>query len=96
MYVTENGCSCPEPDVESALNDTMRQEYLKAYTASCLAARDEDGVDVRGYFCWTLLDNFEWTSGYARHFGLVRCTPSDLTRIRKGGFRTYRDIIAAN
>lgn len=96
VYVTENGCSCPEPDVESALNDTMRQEYLKAYTASCLAARDEDGVDVRGYFCWTLLDNFEWTSGYARHFGLVRCTPSDLTRIRKGGFRTYRDIIAAN
>lgn len=84
VYVTENGCSCPEPDVESALNDTMRQEYLKAYTASCLAARDEDGVDVRGYFCWTLLDNFEWTSGYARHFGLVRCTPSDLTRIRKG------------
>ena len=51
---------------------------------------------MRGYFCWTLLDNFEWTSGYARHFGLVRCTPSDLTRIRKGGFRTYRDIIAAN
>ena len=93
IYVTENGCSCPEPDVESALNDTMRQEYLKAYTASMQAAKEEDKVDVRGYFCWTLMDNFEWNSGFARHLGLIRTSPDDLTRHRKGSFYTYRDLI---
>ena len=96
VYVTENGCSVPEPDLESALNDTMRQDFIKSYTAECLKARDIDKVDVRGYFCWTMLDTFEWNQGYNRHFGLVRCTPQDLTRIRKGGFFTYQDIIASN
>lgn len=79
IYVTENGCSCVEPDLASAENDTMRSDFLKDYTAAMLAARDEDGVNVRGYFCWTLMDNFEWTSGYSKHFGLIRTSPDDLT-----------------
>lgn len=94
IYVTENGCSTPEPDTASAQNDTMRQNFLKSYTAACLAAKEIDNVDVRGYFCWTLLDDFEWNNGYNRHFGLVRCSPEELTRIPKGSFFTYRDIIA--
>lgn len=95
IYVTENGCSCVEPDLASAENDTMRSDFLKDYTAAMLAARDEDGVNVRGYFCWTLMDNFEWTSGYSKHFGLIRTSPDDLTRYRKGSFFTYRDLIRA-
>lgn len=94
VYVTENGCSCLEPDVEASKNDIMRQDFLRDYTAECLKARDIDGVDLRGYFCWTLLDNFEWCQGYDRHFGLIRCSPRDLTRIPKGGYYAYQQIIA--
>ena len=93
LYVTENGCAAPEPDEASAKNDTMRQMYLRDYIAEALKARDADHVNLRGYFCWSLLDNFEWTSGYLRHFGLVRCTPEKLERIPKGAYYTYREII---
>lgn len=93
IYITENGCAAPEPDVESSKNDVMRQQYLQDYIAEALKARQEDKVDLRGYFCWTLLDNFEWTSGYLRRFGLVRCSPDQLDRIPKGAYQTYREII---
>ena len=93
IYITENGCAAPEPDEESAKNDVMRQKYLQDYIAEALKARDEDKVDLRGYFCWSLLDNFEWTSGYLRRFGLVRCSPDKLDRIPKGAYYTYRDMI---
>jgi len=93
IYVTENGCAAPEPDEESAKNDVMRQKYLQDHIAEVLKARDEDKVNLRGYFCWSLLDNFEWTSGYLRRFGLVRCSPDNLERIPKGAYYTYRDII---
>ena len=96
LYITENGCAAPETDVESAKNDIMRQQYLRDYIAEALKAKNEDKVNLRGYFCWTLMDNFEWTSGYLRHFGLVRCSPDDLTRIPKGSYYTYRDIILQN
>ena len=96
LYITENGCAAPEPDEESAQNDIMRQEYLRDYIAEALKARNEDNVNLRGYFCWTLLDNFEWTSGYLRHFGLVRCSPGNLERVPKGSYYTYRDMIRQN
>ena len=93
IYITENGCAAPEPDEGSAKNDIMRQKYLQDYISEALKARDEDKVDLRGYFCWSLLDNFEWTSGYLRRFGLVRCSPDKLDRIPKGAYYTYRDMI---
>ena len=96
IYITENGCAAPEPDEESAKNDIMRQKYLQDYIAEALKAKNEDNVNLRGYFCWTLLDNFEWTSGYLRHFGLVRCTPQKLERIPKGSYYTYKNIIKNN
>ena len=71
----------------------MRQQYLQDYIAEALKARDEDKVNLRGYFCWSLMDNFEWTSGYLRRFGLVRCSPDKLDRIPKGAYYTYRDMI---
>ena len=96
LYITENGCAAPEPDEESAKSDVMRQQYLRDYIAEALKAKSEDNVNLCGYFCWTLLDNFEWTSGYLRHFGLVRCTPEKLERIPKESYFTYRDIIQQN
>ena len=96
LYITENGCAAPEPDEASAINDRMRQTYLRDYIAEALKARELDQVDLRGYFCWSLLDNFDWTNGYLRHFGLVRCTPEKLERIPKGAYYTYREIIRAH
>ena len=60
--------------LEQALADTDRVQYFKGNTAAILAARNEDGVDVRAYFAWSLLDNFEWADGYVTRFG---CTYVD-------------------
>lgn len=96
VYVTENGCACPEPDAMSALHDDQRCRFLKGYTDAMLAARKEDGIDVRGYFCWCLMDNFEWAHGYHKRLGLIRVTPGNLERIPKASFYVYREIIQAN
>jgi len=73
IYITENGMSSADKvDADSVdpIDDGQRQSYLKRHFAACSRAMDE-GVDVRGYFIWSLLDNFEWAYGYERRFGLV-------------------------
>ncbi|PSR98148.1 Beta-glucosidase [Actinidia chinensis var. chinensis] len=73
VYVTENGMdddedgSCP---LNEMLDDKLRVCYYKGYLTA-VAQAIKDGTDVRGYFAWSLLDNFEWSSGYTRRFGLV-------------------------
>jgi beta-glucosidase len=67
FIVTENGVDVPgesEMSLELALNDTFRISYYSDYLANVKLAIEEDGVDVRGYFAWSLLDNFEWTDGF--------------------------------
>ncbi|MGY0235665.1 GH1 family beta-glucosidase [Longispora urticae] len=81
VYITENGASFPD-----TLDDRDRVDYLAGHLTALRAAIDA-GVDVRGYFCWSLLDNFEWAEGYAQRFGLVRV---DFTT----GERTPRDSYA--
>ena len=93
IYVTENGCACNEPDVFRALDDDQRCRFLLLYTDAMAAAVLEDRVDVRGYFCWSLMDNFEWAHGYSKRLGLIRCSPQNLERIPKRSFAVYRDII---
>jgi len=73
IYITENGMDEEDDQsatLEQALNDTTRVGYFKGYLAS-VAQAIKDGVDVRGYFAWSFLDNFEWAMGYTKRFGIV-------------------------
>ena len=72
--VTENGFAVKDENsmsLEEALRDHDRVHYYQGVTSSLLAAVKEDGVDVRGYFGWSLLDNFEWADGYVTRFGVT-------------------------
>ena len=91
IYITENGCAC-----EGVENDDQRCRYLTEYINAVLEARDSDKVNVAGYFCWSLLDNFEWAHGYCKTFGIIACSPQDTTRIPKKSYYVYRDIISKN
>ncbi|THH21387.1 hypothetical protein EW146_g134 [Bondarzewia mesenterica] len=74
IYVTENGFAVKDEHnmpVEQALHDVDRVEYFQGMTAALLAAAVEDGVDIKAYFPWSLLDNFEWADGYVTRFGVT-------------------------
>ena len=73
ILITENGCDVPgesQMPVERALIDTFRVNYLHDYLGNVSLAI-QDGADVRGYFVWSLLDNFEWADGYSKRFGIT-------------------------
>ncbi|KZC09280.1 Lactase-phlorizin hydrolase [Dufourea novaeangliae] len=91
MYITENGYS----DL-GTLNDTDRIEYHREYLKQMLLAMHVDGVDVRGYYVWSLLDNFEWDRGYRERFGIVFVDFNDpkRPRILKESAKWWKKIIA--
>ena len=96
LYITENGA--PFDDVigpDGRVQDPRRIEYLARHLKATSAAI-EAGVDVRGYFVWSLLDNFEWDSGYSVRFGLVFVDYDTLARIPKSSAYWYRDVVRAN
>jgi len=97
MYVTENGAAYDdvvvERDGEKIIPDTERAEFVRAHLAATLDAIDQ-GVDVRGYFYWSLLDNFEWAWGYEKRFGIVRVDYDTQERTVKESGRLYSRIIA--
>jgi len=93
IYVLENGYgSSDEPDQAGAVIDTDRIRFLRSYIEAMNSAAC-DGVDVRGYFIWSLLDNFEWDQGYSNRFGLTYVDYLSLRRIPKSSFRWYADLI---
>ncbi|CAA6692313.1 MULTISPECIES: GH1 family beta-glucosidase [unclassified Lentimonas] len=96
IYVTENGSAVAADTVEEAVDDQERADFIKGYTDAMKLAVEEDGVDVRGYFCWTLMDNFEWCRGYDMRFGLIYCDFETLERTPKTSYYAYRDIIKAS
>ena len=97
LVITENGAACGDHDVvDGRIQDTDRIDYLRSHLAAVDRARDA-GADVRGYFLWTLLDNFEWAQGYAKKFGLVhvdRSSPT-LTRTPKASYHWFAEQVAA-
>ncbi|MGE0154455.1 MAG: GH1 family beta-glucosidase [Reyranellaceae bacterium] len=93
IYVTENGCGGEEkPDAQGAVDDPRRVKYLHAYIGALHRALAK-GADVRGYFVWSLLDNFEWGSGYRNRFGIVHVDFATQRRTPKTSFRWYADLI---
>jgi beta-glucosidase len=94
VYVTENGCSSDNVLVDGAVEDQFRIGYLDGHLRALHSAL-ADGVDVRGYFWWTLADNFEWSEGFSQRFGLVHVDHSTQERTPKVSFAWYRDLIAA-
>ncbi|MFJ6651639.1 GH1 family beta-glucosidase [Microbacterium sp. NPDC091313] len=97
LMVTENGAAYDdEPEVvdgEVRVPDAERAAFVAAHLAAILDAAD-DGVDVRGYFYWSLLDNFEWAWGYSQRFGIVRVDYDTQHRSIKDSGRLYSRIIA--
>jgi beta-glucosidase len=91
LYVTENGSAYEDVVVDGAVHDVERIAYLEAHLAACHDAL-ADGVDLRGYFAWSLLDNFEWAWGYSRRFGIVRVDFDTQQRTLKDSARRYADI----
>jgi beta-glucosidase len=93
IVVTENGAAfADKPDETGFVRDDDRVEYLASHIAAVAAAR-EAGTDVRGYFVWSLLDNFEWAYGYDKRFGIVRVDYPTQQRIPKQSAYWYRDTI---
>jgi beta-glucosidase len=96
LYVLENGMSNDDyvtPDGE--VHDPERIAYLRSHLGAVLDAVDA-GVDVRGYFVWSLLDNFEWSFGYSKRFGLTWVDYPSGARIPKSSFAWYRDTVRAH
>jgi beta-glucosidase len=93
MVVTENGAAFNDvPDENGSVADENRIAYLSAHIAAVARAR-QLGADVRGYFAWSLMDNFEWSYGYAKRFGLIRVDYATQERTPKSSARWYRDLI---
>ncbi|XP_068103493.1 lactase/phlorizin hydrolase-like [Hyperolius riggenbachi] len=94
IYITENGIS----ERGTNLNDVWRMHYFEKYVNEALKAVKYDGVDIRGYTAWSLMDNFEWAMGFSERFGLYYTNYSDpnLTRVPKESVKYYRKLIECN
>jgi len=96
LYITENGAAFPDKvETDGSIEDYDRLGYLKAhFGATARAIRD--GANVGGYFAWSLMDNFEWSFGYSKRFGLVHIDYQTKKRTPKLSAFWYRDVIKAN
>jgi len=96
IIVTENGGAFNEgPSTDGKIHDARRVEFMRSHLAALEAAIDR-GVDVRGYFAWSLLDNFEWASGYSLRLGLVHVDYATQKRTVKASGAYYREVIRTN
>lgn len=96
VIITENGTCCEDQiAADGGVHDAERIRYLDAYIGELKRAA-EDGVDVRGYFLWSLLDNFEWDSGYTARFGITYVDYETQKRTLKDSALWYRDLIQKN
>lgn len=94
LYITENGAAYEDvPDQDGRIRDSGRIAYLRDHIAAAARAVIA-GIPLRGYFAWTLMDNFEWSHGYSKRFGLVAVDRKTGERRRKDSFHYYRDVAA--
>ncbi|MDZ7706205.1 MAG: GH1 family beta-glucosidase [Trueperaceae bacterium] len=92
VYITENGAAYPDKVDDGEVRDEDRISYIRRHLEAVSDAMAH-GVDVRGYFAWSLMDNFEWAFGYSKRFGLVYVDYETLQRIPKHSAHWYRDYI---
>ena len=96
IYITENGAAFPDlVTADGKIHDERRLDYLRQHIIQMRLAM-QDGVDIRGYFVWSLTDNFEWALGNTKRFGLIRVDYDTLKRTIKDSGEWYARVIAAN
>ena len=96
IYITENGaCYQDGPGPDGKIHDSRRSAYYRSYLKE-VHRLIQDGVDVRGYFAWSLMDNFEWAAGYEKRFGLLYTDFNTLERTWKDSAYAYQKIIREN
>lgn len=96
LYVTENGAAFPdEVGADGRVRDPRRIDYLRTHLGACRRAIAE-GAPLKGYYAWSLMDNFEWAWGYSKRFGLVHVDPATGARAPKDSYYFYRDLAAGN
>ncbi|MER5335508.1 GH1 family beta-glucosidase [Micromonospora sp. NPDC002717] len=94
IQVTESGCAYDDvPDADGRVHDPERIAYLDGHLRAVRAAM-ADGVDVTGYFVWSLLDNWEWAEGFTKRFGLVHVDFDTQARTPKSSYAWFRDLIS--
>ena len=94
IYITENGMSNDDRVVDGRVDDVQRQRFLQRHFAAISRAIDA-GVDVRGYFVWSLMDNYEWSFGYERRFGITHVDYTTQVRTLKNSAQALSAFLAA-
>ena len=95
IFITENGCAFDDKLVDGEVNDAERVAFFDGYLTSIHEAI-QNGVNMQGYFIWSLMDNFEWASGYSKKFGITYIEDESLNRIPKASALWYSDVIKNN
>ncbi len=97
VYITENGAAFYDPPqpIDGKIEDPLRVEYYRQHLRAAHDAMQQ-GVDLRGYYAWSLLDNYEWSGGYSKRFGLVHVDYETQQRTIKSSGRYYASVIASN
>ena len=96
IYITENGLSCHDViSLDGKVHDSYRIDFMHRYL-QCLQKAIEDGVDVRGYLTWSLMDNLEWNNGYTERFGLIHVDYPTQKRTLKDSAYWYHSVIRDN
>ena len=96
LYITENGAAFYDPPTaDGEVQDPLRVDYLRTHLRAAREAIDR-GVDLRGYFAWSLFDNLEWSLGFAKRFGIVHVDFDTLKRTPKASARLYSEVIRTN
>jgi beta-glucosidase len=92
IFIHENGMAAADQFVDGDVHDNQRIEFVRSHLAAIARAK-KAGVDIRGYFYWSLMDNYEWDSGYSKRFGLIYVDYPTQRRIVKRSGQWYRDLI---
>ncbi|WP_430908488.1 GH1 family beta-glucosidase [Maribacter sp. 2-571] len=95
IYITENGCALDDRIEDGEIRDPLRQEFLEGYLTACHEAI-ANGVDLRAYFVWSFMDNFEWALGYSKRFGMHYVDYETLERTPKNSAIWYREVTQNN